>query len=99
MSISIAGRCGALVALMAINFSCVVAQEKQPCERAAMDGHVPHKGAIVDDVSGCCVDLADLGYLSASSVCPRNGFEAFDVWQRKRSSVLKQPPAEEVHGT
>lgn len=60
MSISIAGRCGALVALMAINFSCVVAQEKQPFERAAMDGHVPHKGAIVDDVSGCCVDLADL---------------------------------------
>lgn len=60
MSISIAGRCGALVALMAINFSCVLAQEKQPCERAAMDGHVPHKGAIVDDVSGCCVDLADL---------------------------------------
>lgn len=59
MSISIAGRCGALVALMAINFSCVVAQEK-PCERTAMDGHVRHKGAIVDDVSGCCADLADL---------------------------------------
>lgn len=60
MSISIAGRCGALVALMAISFSWVVAQEKQPCERAAKDGHVRHKGAIVDDASGCCADLADL---------------------------------------
>lgn len=64
MSMPIAGRCGVLVALMAISFSCAVAQEKLPCERAPKDSPVRHTGAIVDDISGCCTDLADLAYRS-----------------------------------
>lgn len=64
MSIPIAGRYGALVALMAISFSCAVAQEKLPCEHAPKDWPVHHTGAIVDDISGCCSDLADLAQRS-----------------------------------
>lgn len=64
MSIPIAGRCGVLVVLMAISFSCAVAQEKLPCEHAPKDWPVRHTGAIVDDISGCCTDLADLAYRS-----------------------------------
>lgn len=64
MSIQIAGRCGVLVALMAISFSCAAAQEKLPCEKAPKDSPVRHTGAIVDDISGCCTDLADLAYRS-----------------------------------
>jgi hypothetical protein len=60
MSIPIAGRCGALAVLMASSFSCAVAQQAMTCERGPKDWPVRQKGAIVDDISGCCADLADL---------------------------------------
>ena len=54
-----AGRCGALVVLMAISIPAAAQQQMPPTlrERAAKEGHVS-TGAIVD--YDCCTDLADL---------------------------------------
>ena len=56
MSVLMAGRCGALTVLMAINLSGAGQTLR---ERALKEGHV-HAGAIVDYVPGGFADLADL---------------------------------------
>ena len=59
MSVPMAGRCGALVVLMAISIPAAAQQQMPPTlrERAAKEGHV-RTGAIVDYT--CCSDLTEL---------------------------------------